>query len=68
MVQCLRLRASTAGGMGPIPGQGTKIPQVVWCGKKKYGEGEEWCVCVMRCRDGQNHCVQNLEYEDPMDI
>ena len=26
MVQWLRLRASSAGGVGSIPGQGTKIP------------------------------------------
>ena len=26
MVQWLRLRATTAGGEGSIPGQGTKIP------------------------------------------
>ena len=28
MVQWLRLHASTAGGMGLIPGQGTKMPHV----------------------------------------
>ena len=27
VVQWLRLLAPNAGGMGPIPGQGTKIPQ-----------------------------------------
>ena len=30
MVRWLRLRASTAEGMGSIPGQGTKIPEAVW--------------------------------------
>ena len=34
-VQWLRLCASTAGGMGSIPGQGTKIPHAVWCSQKK---------------------------------
>ena len=34
-VQWLGLRASTAGGTGSIPGQGTKIPHAVWCSQKK---------------------------------
>ena len=34
-VQWLGLCASIAGGRGSIPGQGTKIPQAAWCGKKK---------------------------------
>ena len=33
-VQWLRLRASHAGGMGLIPGQETKIPNAMQCGKK----------------------------------
>ena len=28
VVQWLRLRVSTAGGVGSIPGQGTKIPHI----------------------------------------
>ena len=35
MVQWLGLRASTAGGMGSIPGQGTKIPHAAQQSKKK---------------------------------
>ena len=34
MVQWLRLSASTAGGMGSIPGWGTKILQASGCGQK----------------------------------
>ena len=34
-VQWLTLHASTAGGVGSIPGQGTKIPQAAWCGQNK---------------------------------
>ena len=33
-VQLLRLRTSTARGMGSISGQGAKIPQPTWCGQK----------------------------------
>ena len=33
-VQWLGLHASTAKGTGSIPGQGTKIPQAVWCSQK----------------------------------
>ena len=35
MVQCLRLRASIAGGTGSIPGQGTKIQHAAWCSQNK---------------------------------
>ena len=35
VVQRLRLRASTAGGTGSIPGRGTKIPHAAWRGQKK---------------------------------
>ena len=35
MVQWLRLHASTARGLGSITGQGTKILQALWHGKKK---------------------------------
>ena len=31
----LRLCASTAGGTGLIPGQGTKIPHATWCSQKQ---------------------------------
>ena len=34
VVQWLRLRASNAGGMGSIPGQGTKIPHATTKKKK----------------------------------
>ena len=34
-VQWLRLQASTAGGMGSVPGLGTKIPHAVQSGQKK---------------------------------
>ena len=35
VVQRLRLQASNAGGVGSIPGQGTKIPHAVQCGQIK---------------------------------
>ena len=35
MVQWLRLCISSAGGVGLIPGQGTKIPDAKWPKKKK---------------------------------
>ena len=34
MVQWLRLHASTEGGEGSIPGQGTKILHAKWCSQK----------------------------------
>ena len=33
MVQWLGLHASTARGLGSIPGQATKIPQIMWLGQ-----------------------------------
>ena len=36
MVQWLRLRTSTAGGVGSIPGQGTKIPRAMRHGQKNF--------------------------------
>ena len=36
VVQWLRLCASTAGGMGSIPGWGTKIPHDAGSGQKKF--------------------------------
>lgn len=36
--------ASTAGGQGSIPGQGTKIPHAARCGQKKKEEEEENAV------------------------
>ena len=38
-VQWLRLRTSTAGGTGSIPGQGTKIPHAKGNGKKGSKQG-----------------------------
>ena len=38
MVQWLGLRASTAGGMGSIPGWGTKTPQAVQLYRKRKKE------------------------------
>ena len=35
VVHWLRLRASTVGGTGSIPGRGTKIPKAEWCSQKK---------------------------------
>ena len=35
VVQWLRLYAPNAEGMGPIPGQGSKIPHAIWHGQKK---------------------------------
>ena len=35
VVQWLGLCASTAGGMGSIPGGGTKIPHAPWYGQKQ---------------------------------
>ena len=37
-VQWLRRHAPNAGGMGLIPGWGTKIPHAAWHGKKKKSD------------------------------
>ena len=35
-----RLCAPTAGGVGSIPGQGTRIPHAVWCSQKGKKKGK----------------------------
>ena len=43
VVQWLRLHVSNAGDMGSILGQGTRIPHLSWCAKKRraWGKGQE---------------------------
>ena len=41
MVQWLGLCASSAGGLGSIPGQGTRILQATWHGQKKNSHVED---------------------------
>ena len=41
-VQWLRLRASTAGGVGTIPGQGTKIPHAAKTNKQTNKQTKTW--------------------------
>ena len=54
-VQWLRLCASTAGGMGSIPGWGTKIPHAAQYGQKEKRKKKrlclkcQLCVCVCVC-------------------
>ena len=63
-VQCLRLCASTAGGMGSIPGQGNEIPNALQHGQSREGENVRWCmltkliVVIILQRIGQS--VQSL--------
>ena len=46
-VQWLRLHASTAGGVGSIPGPGTKILHAKWCSQKKKKEKcRIWGLCL----------------------
>ena len=46
VVQWLGLCAFTAKGWDSFPGQGTKIVQVTWCGKKKPQNLTEYVVSV----------------------
>ena len=41
MVQRLGLHASTAGGVGSIPGLGTKIPSAAQCGQKENNNNKK---------------------------
>ena len=52
MIQWLGLHAFTAGGMGSIPGPGTKVPHAAWQGqKKKEREREEEAMLLLEtCR------------------
>ena len=52
VVQWLRLRAPTAGGMGSIPGWGTKILHAACCGQKKKKNAVEYVNIVILRRPG----------------
>ena len=52
MVRWLGFHALTAEGPGSIPGQGTKIPQAAWCGKKKKKKAVEAMVQWSRSSEG----------------
>ena len=53
-VQWLRLRTSTAGGTGSIPGRGTKILHAVWHGQK---EKKKLYVFVFRPHSLFHHAI-----------
>ena len=44
MLQWLRIHASSTGGVVLIPGQGTKIPHVLWSGQGKKKKAEKDAV------------------------
>ena len=50
MVQWLRYHASTAGGTGSDPGQGTKIPHAMQHGQKKKKEKKNCPHQIYRLR------------------
>ena len=69
VVQWLGLHASIAGGPGLIPGQETRIPQALWCGKKK-----KFCCCFFKDKRyvserskhlSENVLILNLHWECP---
>ena len=68
MVQWLRLCASTAGGTGSIPGQGTKIPQAVQP-KKLHGNNFSIAkslnnlLLIYMPKNKQNNSQSNLSSE-----
>ena len=56
-VQRLGCRASTAGGMGSIPGQGTNTPHAVWRGQKKKNPTQMNLSMKQRLTDIENRLV-----------
>ena len=64
MVQLLRLRASNAGGVGSIPGQGTKIPQAAWCGQKKNIDREKFSSALKQ-QQQQKGCTSMMKHVFP---
>ena len=66
VVQWLRHLASTAGGMGSIPGWGTEIPHAVSCGQKildsfKMDRKEQvWLSCRNALRKTQRYHTASL--------
>ena len=64
VVQWLRLHASNAGGMGSIPGQGTKIPHASQCGqiekKKKRTTANEHIKGLVCSPGNYRHHFQRI--------
>ena len=54
-VQWLRLRASTAGDTGSIPGGGTRIPHATWHGQKKK-KSVDWAPSMCRAVESHTFC------------
>ena len=64
VVQWLRLCASTAGGMGSIPGQGIKILHGLWCSQKtnqqtKKPRNNAICSNMDATRDYHTKCSKS---------
>ena len=55
MVQWLGLCVSTAGGLGSIPGRGTKTPQDTWHSQKKKKEKKIY-IHLLIC----HQCHENM--------
>ena len=62
VVRWLGSHASAAGGTGSIPGQGTRILQVEWWGKKKTKQDTHGCCAVL------SHLVRVQIFGTPLTI
>ena len=64
-VQCLGLHASATGGMGSIPGDGTKVPHVTWLGQKKKKKRERQ-TCFGLCTGWKRISRHKAEWENSL--
>ena len=67
-VQWLRLCASTAGGMGSIPGWETKTPHVVWHGQNKNKNKPVTVIyLIKRIKEKKSHTIVSKDTENVHD-
>ena len=72
VVQWLRLCSSTSGGLGSIPGQGTKISHATWHGqKKKKEEGRvlsHTCACLVASVVSDSVTLWTVAHQVPLSM
>ena len=60
MVQWLRLHASKAGGVGSVPGWGTKTLHASWHGQNRKEGGEAGIKRIFSCEKIESLLSENL--------
>ena len=67
MIQWLGFCALIAEDLGSVPGQGTKIPQAMWCGQKRKGKKKRHkrIVSTENCKGFKSQKEKSLAFPFP---